>query len=107
MILVIQMTGTLFTAVASPREYDAPAHQNMAYPALSDNDLAMKVYPNLASREAEVLRLIAAGCTYGQAARRMRISARTVETYLGRIRTKYALVTRAEIVLLTHRLDLA
>jgi DNA-binding CsgD family transcriptional regulator len=64
--------------------------------------------PNtLAPREREVLCYIAAGCTYGQVARRMRISARTVETYLNRIRTKHHLVTKAEIVLLARQLGLA
>jgi DNA-binding CsgD family transcriptional regulator len=106
MILVTQMTSTLFTAVASPREHDVPARQSTAYPAVFDNGLDVKVCPNLAPQEREVLRLIAAGCTYGQTARRMGISPRTVETYLGRIRTKYALATRAEIVLLAHQLGL-
>jgi len=57
--------------------------------------------PHLSPRECETLHYIAQGCTYGQAARRMGISARTIDTYLRRIRAKTGVRCLAELVRLS------
>ena len=63
----------------------------------------------LSDREAEVLKLIAAGYTHRSIAARLHISAKTVETYRSRLMQKLNLHTRAEMVryaLLKGLLDL-
>ncbi|MBB5959603.1 DNA-binding NarL/FixJ family response regulator [Saccharothrix tamanrassetensis] len=59
--------------------------------------------PHLAPREADVLRHIAAGHTHAQTAGRMGVSVATVETYLQRIRKKFAIDTPTHLVRLAHR----
>ncbi|KWW99425.1 DNA-binding response regulator [Carbonactinospora thermoautotrophica] len=54
--------------------------------------------PPLAPREQEVLRHIADGCTHAQAARHMGISVGTLETYLRRVRRKFAIGSPADLV---------
>ena len=54
--------------------------------------------PSLSSREEEVLRLIALGYTSRQAAVELNLSAKTVETYRGRLMTKLNLRNRVELV---------
>jgi DNA-binding NarL/FixJ family response regulator len=63
----------------------------------------------LSEREAEVLKLIAAGYTHRNIAARLNISAKTVETYRSRLMQKLNLHSRAEMVryaLLKGLLDL-
>jgi DNA-binding NarL/FixJ family response regulator len=63
----------------------------------------------LSDREAEVLKLIAAGYTHRSIAARLHISAKTVETYRSRLMQKLNLHSRAEMVryaLLKGLLDL-
>src|ERR1700730_15220252 len=63
----------------------------------------------LSDREAEVLKLIAAGYTHRTVAARLHISAKTVETYRSRLMQKLNLHSRAEMVryaLLKGSLDL-
>jgi two-component system response regulator NreC len=63
----------------------------------------------LSAREAEVLKLIAAGYTHRSIAARLHISAKTVETYRSRLMLKLNLHSRAEMVryaLLKGLLDL-
>lgn len=54
--------------------------------------------PPLSRREREVLMLIASGLTHQQVARRMQISIHTVNTYVRRIREKWRLGNKAELV---------
>jgi two-component system response regulator NreC len=54
--------------------------------------------PSLSSREEEVLRLIALGYTSRQAAVELNLSAKTVETYRGRLMTKLNLRSRVDLV---------
>ncbi|MFJ9816452.1 response regulator transcription factor [Streptomyces sp. NPDC101151] len=62
--------------------------------------------PELAPRERETLRHIAAGCTYLQAARLMGLSKHTVDAYLRRIRAKLNINTTAELTRLAISLGL-
>jgi DNA-binding NarL/FixJ family response regulator len=52
---------------------------------------------NLSCREEQVLNYIACGFTHGQVARRLGISAHTVDTYVKRIRSKLAVGNKAEL----------
>ena len=51
----------------------------------------------LARREAETLRLLAAGLTHSQIARRMNLTEATVSTYVKRIRTKLNVGNKADL----------
>jgi len=51
----------------------------------------------LAPREAETLRLLAAGLTHGQIARRMNLTEATVSTYVKRIRIKLNVGNKADL----------
>ena len=51
----------------------------------------------LARREAETLRLLAAGLTHGQIARRMNLTETTVSTYVKRIRSKLNVGNKADL----------
>lgn len=62
--------------------------------------------PDLAPREQEALSYIARGFTHSQTAKRMGISPYTVNTYLRRIRAKYGLDNRAQLVRLAFELQL-
>ncbi|MER5860988.1 response regulator transcription factor [Streptomyces sp. NPDC059688] len=53
--------------------------------------------PELAPRERETLRHIAAGRTYLQTARHMGLSKHTVDAYLRRIRAKLDITNTAEL----------
>jgi DNA-binding CsgD family transcriptional regulator len=64
------------------------------------------VPPDLAPREQEALSYIARGYTDSQTAKRMGISPYTVNTYLRRIRAKYGLDNRAQLVRLAFELQL-
>lgn len=52
----------------------------------------------LTSRETEVLRLIALGCTSSEIAERLSLSPRTIETHRAHIHRKLEMRTRAELV---------
>ena len=52
----------------------------------------------LTSRETEVLRLIALGCTSSEIAERLSVSPRTIETHRAHIHRKLEMRTRAELV---------
>jgi DNA-binding NarL/FixJ family response regulator len=54
--------------------------------------------PHLSPREEQVLRLVALGYTSRQAADKLHLSAKTVETYRGRLMVKLNLRNRAELV---------
>lgn len=54
--------------------------------------------PSLTGREAEVLRLVAAGLTNKEIAHQLELSAKSVETYKARGATKLGLKTRRDIV---------
>ena len=62
-------------------------------------ELQMSVPPQplLAPREAETLRLLAAGLTHGQIARRMNLTEATVSTYVKRIRIKLNVGNKADL----------
>lgn len=62
--------------------------------------------PELAPREQEALRHIAAGRTYLQTARTMGLSKHTVDAYLRRIRAKLNVHTTAELTRLAVNLGL-
>ncbi|MEU6281872.1 helix-turn-helix transcriptional regulator [Streptomyces sp. NPDC047028] len=62
--------------------------------------------PELAPRERETLKHIAAGCTYLQAARNMGLSRHTVDAYLRRIRAKLDINTTAELTRLAISLGM-
>jgi DNA-binding CsgD family transcriptional regulator len=61
--------------------------------------------PNLSEREREVLTHFAHGLTYRQIARRMGITASTVDTYLRRVRVKSGATSSAELVRLAVTLE--
>jgi DNA-binding NarL/FixJ family response regulator len=54
--------------------------------------------PQLSPRELEILRLVALGYTSRQAASELDLSAKTVETYRGRLMSKLRLRNRVELV---------
>ncbi|MFJ3980022.1 response regulator transcription factor [Streptomyces sp. NPDC090021] len=62
--------------------------------------------PELAPREQEALRHIAAGHTYLQTARHMGLSKHTVDAYLRRIRAKLNVNTTAEMTRIAIALGL-
>jgi DNA-binding NarL/FixJ family response regulator len=64
----------------------------------SGDDPAVPVRPALSEREAEVLKLLAAGFTAKEMAARLCISVRTLETYRARAMEKLALKSGADIV---------
>ncbi|MEU9407522.1 response regulator transcription factor [Streptomyces sp. NPDC048281] len=51
----------------------------------------------LAPRETEALRLLAAGLTHGQIARRMELAEATISTYIKRIRSKLGVGNKADL----------
>ncbi len=83
--------------VACGKPYLAPAVVELIGSAQAD------LTPHLAPREGDVLRHIAAGHTHAQTAVRMGVSVATVETYLQRIRKKFAIDTPAHLARLAHR----
>jgi two-component system, NarL family, nitrate/nitrite response regulator NarL len=57
----------------------------------------------LSRREQQALAYIARGYTHQQAARRMGVSKATVDTYVGRVRTKLHLGNKAQLALAALR----
>jgi DNA-binding NarL/FixJ family response regulator len=66
-------------------------------------DGGVAVRPTLSEREQEALAYIGRGFTHQQTARRMGVSKATVDTYVGRIRTKLQLGNKAELALAALR----
>jgi DNA-binding NarL/FixJ family response regulator len=83
-------------AVFSPRlagfVLDAFAHEPSAMPTSGDPDL-----DQLSPREREVLRLIARGYTYREAARELVLSVKTIETHVSNVLRKLQLSNRNEL----------
>jgi DNA-binding NarL/FixJ family response regulator len=57
-----------------------------------------EAYDSLSDREQEVLKLIALGYTASEAAEKLSLSPKTVETYRTRIMQKLELLNRADLV---------
>jgi DNA-binding NarL/FixJ family response regulator len=87
-------------AVMSGRTYvrgrscDPSAETGMAVGAVAESPVGSEQLPR---REREVLCHIAGGCTSRQAAEVMGISAKTVETYRGRLKRRLGLYTVADL----------
>jgi DNA-binding NarL/FixJ family response regulator len=62
--------------------------------------------PQLSPREAELLHHLAGGLTHAQAARRMSISVGTAETYIRRIRTKFAVTGPVQLARVARQANL-
>jgi DNA-binding CsgD family transcriptional regulator len=76
---------------------DALAQPQSAPPAPGQPRVAAKPATLLSSREREVVRLIAAGCTNREIAAKLAISQRTVDTHVSNILAKLDLSSRAQI----------
>ena len=76
-----------------------PSPRPCATPCFSGNPPAPldPELDQLTPREREVLRLIASGYTYKEAAARLHISARTVETHVSAVLRKLQLSSRREL----------
>jgi len=59
----------------------------------------------LTSRESEVLRLLAEGCSNGQIAERLVITRKTASVHVSNILSKLGVATRLEAAAMAHRLD--
>ncbi|MGC5563579.1 response regulator transcription factor [Streptomyces sp. FR-108] len=64
------------------------------------SDKLREALRKVSDREREVLGHIACGATYGEIARRMKVSPHTVDTYLRRIRAKTGARNRMHLLLL-------
>lgn len=62
--------------------------------------------PQLSPREAELLHHLADGLTHAQAARRMSISVGTAETYIRRVRTKFAVTGPVQLARVARQANL-
>lgn len=92
--------GAVLDAVATSRWLRALS-------SARDGDWVARVTrDSLSPRELEVLRLLAAGVTVPEMARRLSISAPTVETHLRNLRTKLDAPSRLDAVLTALRLGL-
>lgn len=76
----------------------AAAGRTFVSPRLNARITRLRHANGLSLRELEVLRLVALGYTSRQVARRLHLSARTVETYRARAQRKLGLRTRADLV---------
>lgn len=70
--------------------------------AASDANPAVR---GLTGREREVLELVAVGRTYGEIARALMISEKTVSTHISHLLAKTGTANRVELARLVHRLD--
>jgi DNA-binding CsgD family transcriptional regulator len=71
-------------------------------PATSDPSAAVR---GLTGREREVLALVAVGRTYGEIARALMISEKTVSTHISHLLDKTGSANRVELARLVHRVD--
>jgi two-component system response regulator NreC len=88
-------------AVHQGGTYLHAAHTRVLFegePVRQRSGLTEEPEPLLSPREEEVLRLIALGYTSRQAAEKLHLSSKTVDTYRGRLMTKLNLQNRAELV---------
>jgi DNA-binding NarL/FixJ family response regulator len=83
--------STLVKAIRTVANPAAPGWTEAADAARSKPEV------NLSNREEQVLRYISCGFTHGQVARRLGISAHTVDTYVKRIRSKLDVGNKAEL----------
>lgn len=90
----VSKQADLNTLVKAIRGVVNPAAASARTEAAADN---ARPEANLSGREEQVLHYIACGFTHGQVARRLGISAHTVDTYVKRIRSKLAVGNKAEL----------
>jgi DNA-binding NarL/FixJ family response regulator len=90
-IRAVHRGGTYLHAAHTRVLFEGQAHQ-------SGPRTAEEREPHLSPREEEVLRLIALGYTSRQAAIELHLSAKTIETYRGRLMAKLNLSNRVELV---------
>src|SRR3989304_5765028 len=88
----------LIDAIRAAYRGDVFLHPSMAKIVAEDYMEQAGTAKGLSDREREVLRLIAQGRTYKEIAKRLAMSAKTIETYRERIKEKLSLNTRAELV---------
>jgi len=95
-----ELYDAIRAAYRHKRYLDPRLSDSIAELVLGRNNVGSdKVKPKpLSGREAEVLRLIARGFTTGVIASRLKVSARTVQTYRERIYEKLEFRTRADLV---------
>lgn len=86
------LAGAIHAAAQGDRYLSAPVSRRLAALRQARAD------GRLTAREADVLRLIALGHTNVEVARRLGVSARTIETHRANIHGKLGLRTRAELV---------
>ena len=60
----------------------------------------------LSLREADVVRLLAKGCSYAEIAQRLHITEATVKAHVGKILTKQGLRDRVQIVVMAYETGL-
>ena len=86
-------------AVHQGGTYLHAAHTRVLFePAQQRAPAAEELEPQLSPREQETLRLVALGYTSRQAADEMNLSAKTIDTYRGRLMAKLKLRNRVELV---------
>lgn len=88
-------------AVSQGGTYLHAAHTKILFEsraARHRSDVPSEPEPRLSPREEEILQLIALGYTSRQAAEKLHLSAKTVETYRGRVMAKLNLHSRADLV---------
>jgi DNA-binding CsgD family transcriptional regulator len=66
----------------------------------------LDVLPGLTAREREILDLIAVGRTYGEIARTLVISEKTVSTHVSHLLAKTGTTSRVELARRVHRLGI-
>ena len=75
-------------------------------PLQSSGEAALELEPRLTQRERDVLTLLARGHSYKEAGERLRISARTIETYRRRLGDKLNVKTREDMIRVAIELGL-
>lgn len=86
--------------VAAGRRYLSPPLSDRAIEVYQETAKATVIdrYETLTTREREVLHLSAEGCTSGEIAKRLGISARTAETHRTHLMSKLGLHTQVELI---------
>jgi len=102
-----QPMAALLTAVAHPYAQQLLAHFPETLHPVADTTVALSPLPEpLTEREADVLRLMAAGLTYQQIADQLIISVNTVRHHVKGLYAKLAVGSRAQAVATAQALDL-